>query len=488
MSAVPPLRLLIPLILAGLLLGLDTVPLWDQDEAAYAGFAHQMRASGDWRLPSFAWSEVHRKPPLHFWMIAAAFELIGERMSAVRLPGLLSVLGSGALVAWWGAPVFGAQRARRAALILLTTLAMVIGKIGLTDGPLMLAQTAAALALLNHLHTPKLRWCVALWIAAAAGMLLKGPPVLILVLGMGAILLLLHPDRSRLLLPLLGLPLAAIPLLAWGWWAWSADGGETVRWMIDWYILSRASGGTALGQTGPPGFYLLTMLLLLFPWTALLPSALVGMVQRRDREALLLAAWMAAGWWAYELIPSKLPSYVLGAYPAVALAMTRPAESAWARALGGGLAVVVGLALSVGLIGAAILDGAPGIAIPGIALLGLGAVALRRPAARFTLAPVTLALLWLLALPGLRPRLFLTADVAQAAIETGQPVQIARNYQLPSLPYYLSAAGVQWTMLEAQQRPGHTLITDGADPPPGAAVFDGQIPDKGQPIRFWVVP
>lgn len=477
------------LVILCLLLGLDSTPLWDQDEAAYAGFAHQMVATGDWRMPAFAWSEVHRKPPLHFWLIAAASELLGERLLTVRLPGALSVLGCGALIARWGAGVFGAAVSRRAGLMLLTSLAMVVGKIGLTDGPLLLAQTAAALALLNHLKTPQLRWCLALWGASAAALLIKGPPVLILIGGMGGLLLLLHPDRKRLLLPLLGMPLAAIPLVAWGWWAWGADGGESIRWMLDFYILDRASGGTALGQTGPPGFYLLTMLLLLFPWAWRLPGALLGMASERGPEAMILASWMAAGWWFYELIPSKLPAYALGAYPAIVLAMAQFEGPRWAARLGVGLTLLVGAGLSAGLIGLAVTAGAATIAVPGVVLAVLGVVAWWRPPIRAVLAPITLALIWLAALPALRPELFLTADVAAVAIETGHPVVIADNYRLPSLPYYLSAAGVDWRMQDGVPPEGETLITtDLTAPPVDAVALDGLIPDKGRPVRFWVVP
>lgn len=477
------------LVILCLLLGLDSTPLWDQDEAAYAGFAHQMAATGDWRMPSFAWSEVHRKPPLHFWLIASASELIGERLLAVRLPGMLSVLGSCALIARWGAGVFGAAVSKRAALMLLTSLAMVVGKIGITDGPLLLAQTAAALALLNHLTAPHLRWCLALWGASAAALLIKGPPVLILIGGMGGLLLLLHPGRKRLLLPLLGMPLAAIPLVAWGWHAWGVDGGESIRWMLDFYILDRASGGTALGQTGPPGFYLLTMLLLLFPWGWRLPGALLGMAKARSPEALILASWMAAGWWFYELIPSKLPAYALGAYPALVFAMARFEGPRWANRLGGGLTALVGVGLSAGLIGLAVAEGAAAIAVPGVVLAVLGAAAWRRPSVRLTLAPLTLALIWLAALPALRPSLFLTADVAGAAIAIGRPVVIAENYRLPSLPYYLSAAGVDWRMQDGVPPAGETLITTELEEPlPGAVALDGLIPDKGRPVRFWVVP
>ena len=49
-----------------LLLYNDAISLWDEDEAAYAGFAQQMLDSGDWVNPAYQWSSIHRKPPLHF--------------------------------------------------------------------------------------------------------------------------------------------------------------------------------------------------------------------------------------------------------------------------------------------------------------------------------------------------------------------------------------------------------------------------------------
>ena len=70
-----------------------SIPLWDQDEAAYAGFGYIMNESGNWLVPNFMYSDVHRKPPLHFWNIALSYKLFGYNEFAVRFPSFLAILG-----------------------------------------------------------------------------------------------------------------------------------------------------------------------------------------------------------------------------------------------------------------------------------------------------------------------------------------------------------------------------------------------------------
>ena len=66
-----------------LLVGCYTWPIFDQDEAAYAGFAMKMVQSGDWVIPEYYWSDVHRKTPLHFWMIAYSYSIFGMNEWAI---------------------------------------------------------------------------------------------------------------------------------------------------------------------------------------------------------------------------------------------------------------------------------------------------------------------------------------------------------------------------------------------------------------------
>ncbi len=508
-----------------------TTPLFDQDEAAYAGFAHTMVETGEWRVPSFLWSDPHRKPPLHLWAMGASIGVFGPTPFAVRLPTTFAYVATCLILALWGAPLFGRRRALGACLVMATSLLPVFGKIALTDGLLLLAQTAAALALLRHMDGGGRRWALALWAAVAVGLLVKGPPVLILVFGMGGVLAVFHPQRRRLLSlhPWLGLPLAMLPLVAWGGSTWAVDGGATVRWMIDWYVLRRA-GGAVFGQTGPPGYYALVFALLLLPWTALMPAALVRIsrgIRARDGLAVSLAAWMAAGWLVYELLPSKLPAYALGAAPALALAVAdaglsvgETGKSGWLFRggwIGQGL-----LLLALGGLPVAAALTVPGfdswaVAAVGAGFLGLGVVsfAMAGRAAGSTGLKVAAVgtmgvflLVWVAGLPAGRPFLATTADVAARvtalAGDDGEAI-FARNFRLPSLPFYLGAAGVPYRERGADE----DLVERLAGPDPVVVVFDGPgyleveaglptsdlsvealagwIPDKGIPIRYWIV-
>jgi 4-amino-4-deoxy-L-arabinose transferase-like glycosyltransferase len=93
------------------------ISLWDNDEAAYAGFAQQMLDSGDWVNPHYQWSSIHRKPPLHFWTVAVSFSLLGVNEFALRLPSVLAVWLTCASLWWFGRRLFGEDRAAWAATI-----------------------------------------------------------------------------------------------------------------------------------------------------------------------------------------------------------------------------------------------------------------------------------------------------------------------------------------------------------------------------------
>jgi len=514
-----------------LLVANHSTPLWDQDEAAYAGFAHRMLETGDWAIPEFTWSEPHRKPPLHFWLIAASFAVLGENTFALRLPGALAFALTCGLLGWWGSALFGRRRAWGGAVVLATSLAPLFGKIALVDGTLLLAQTVAMLGLLRFVQSRQWRWAGVLGIGVAAGLLLKGPPVLILVIGAMAVLAVLHPQRRRLvaLHPWLLLPLAALPLVLWGWVTWQRDDGEFVRWMFDWYVLRRTSG-SVFGQTGPPGTYLASFALLLFPWFGLLPAALVRTARRvwsRDPVYVTLAAWLAAGWLFYEILPSKLPAYALGAYPALAVILADQAldltaarlRSSWA--LRGGLVfqLVLSLVLAGGLMaGAWVL--LPGQVLGGLVVVGAivavttVAVAVSFGMGRSTQAIVTAIigtllffhLAWAVAMPQLRPRLGVTrtvADEVAVVAPRGARVVVGKNFRLPSLVLYLNWMGMEVRQAAKEEDLAAVLGQD--DPvvlllddrrreelgtPEGMVdevTVDGWIPDKGVPIRFWIL-
>jgi 4-amino-4-deoxy-L-arabinose transferase-like glycosyltransferase len=160
------------------------------------------------------------------------------------------------------------------------------------------------------------------WIALALATLTKGPigPVLIAVSGLvswwcggpTAGWARLNPRRGLMLYAILTLPwFVAIGIVSRGAFFREAMGAQ---------ILQRLA--TTLEQHGGfPGYYLVTLLLTLHPWSALLPAALLAAwVKRRNDPALgFLLGWSVGPLVLLECIQTKLVHYYLPAVPACAM-------------------------------------------------------------------------------------------------------------------------------------------------------------------------
>lgn len=81
-----------------LLPGLGTTPLVDWDESIYADVGRAVLGGSPWQL-EFNGDPYHRKPPLLFWAIAAAYEAFGVNELSTRLPSALAGVATVAVVA-----------------------------------------------------------------------------------------------------------------------------------------------------------------------------------------------------------------------------------------------------------------------------------------------------------------------------------------------------------------------------------------------------
>ncbi len=72
---------------------LGSVGLVDETEPLFAEAARQMVVTGDWITPYFNGATRFDKPPLIYWFMAVAYQLIGVNEWAVRLPSTLAGLG-----------------------------------------------------------------------------------------------------------------------------------------------------------------------------------------------------------------------------------------------------------------------------------------------------------------------------------------------------------------------------------------------------------
>lgn len=343
-------------------------PLWDQDEAAYFGFASNMNQTNDWIVPDYPISEPHRKTPLHFWTSALFMKVLGIKHFAFRLANTLYFLLCGLLVYAFANSLNSNSNnlnfekrneiAFRSSIIFLSSIfLMIYQRISLTDIGLLFYSLLGLFSFWNVIafvpnpeikRNPLLKspffWVIIFWVSCSLGLLQKGPPILILLGGVFMSFFLFSSNRRKLIQfhAWLFFPISLIPILVWGRLAWLASDGALIRWMVDWYILKRTTG-SVFGQSGPPGYYLVLFVLFLFPWSLLLPQTLISIknqilefLNRNVKESednkhldlrhnstqsihkdlrIFLLSWLFFGWIFYELLPSKLPSYALAVYP-----------------------------------------------------------------------------------------------------------------------------------------------------------------------------
>ncbi len=361
-----PLASLIILCLALLLPGLSALPPLDRDEARFAQATKQMLETGDYVEIRFQDEARNKKPVGIYWLQAASVTTLSGRpydqIWAYRVPSVLAAIFAVLMTYWAGYTLRGQGVAFMGAALFAASLLLIgEGHIAKTDATLlatvMAAQVALARAYLGEAGRNALGNALLFWIAIGVSILVKGP-VGPMVAGLAAAALSLWDRDARWLLqlrPVLGVIVALAIALPWGIAIGIATEG---RFFAD-ALLSDFGGKLVEGQErhgGWPGYYLLLVSVTFWPAALfLLPAAVTAWSARAQNWAKFLIAWVVPAWIVFELVPTKLPHYVLPLYPALAIAAAVYLTQARAtvapvwRYVSLALFVLVGLALAVGL-------------------------------------------------------------------------------------------------------------------------------------------
>jgi 4-amino-4-deoxy-L-arabinose transferase-like glycosyltransferase len=236
------------------------------------------------------------------------------------LAGVVLVL----LVARAGRRWFGERAGLCAGLALAANpLAALLGRAAVTDMLLTLCLTAALLAALEALgEAPERtgRWVALGWGAMALAVLVKGPVgLLIPVLVLGGTL--------RRLLPWWGPALFLALTVPWYALVLAANGRAFIEGFVIKHHLGRYTEVVS-GHGGPFWYYLPVLLVGFFPWSAFVPRSLwaAALVARRrragtapERVVVACAVWVGMVFLFFSLAATKLPSYLLPTFPALAL-------------------------------------------------------------------------------------------------------------------------------------------------------------------------
>jgi 4-amino-4-deoxy-L-arabinose transferase-like glycosyltransferase len=113
---------------AGLYIGTAANPALDDDDvdAAHAMVSQEMLQRNDFVVPYMDGIRYLIRPPMHFWLVAASYKLLGESEFATRLPLSLAMVGMVLLTFEFGRRFFGQRAGFYAALAVATSAGMFI--------------------------------------------------------------------------------------------------------------------------------------------------------------------------------------------------------------------------------------------------------------------------------------------------------------------------------------------------------------------------
>jgi 4-amino-4-deoxy-L-arabinose transferase-like glycosyltransferase len=317
--------------------GLGLRDPWPADEPRFALVGREMVESGQWLIPHRAGEPYPDKPPVFFWMIAAAYAATGSLRIAFLLPSLLAGLVTLALVFDVARRLWCRRVAWIAGLALLTTVQFTLqARTAQIDGVLAMWTTLAVYGLLRHLLLgPAWGWWYAAFAAMGLGIITKG-------VGFLPLFLLVPWAVARWRRN------PGVLRFAFSWW--QAVAGPVIMvataaaWAVPMLLAVAASGDPALAayrdnllfkQTAERyvaawhhlrwvGYYLVGVapwawlpLSLALPWLA---PAWWRRIRRGEARTVLLVGWVALVLLFFSLSPGKRGVYILPAAPALALA------------------------------------------------------------------------------------------------------------------------------------------------------------------------
>jgi 4-amino-4-deoxy-L-arabinose transferase-like glycosyltransferase len=329
--------------------------LLEPDESRYAEIPREMLERRDWIVPHLHGEPYLDKPPLLYWLVGVSYEAFGIHVWTARLIAALAVHGSILLAYFFGRRWLGERTGLSGALILALAPGFVgMGRLLLIDGLLTFWTTLGLFTGFEALRGGRLRW--GWWLIAAAacglGILTKGPVAFLLLAPPLWLQRRLTGRTSPLGFGAIVVFLAVAAGIALPWYvAVCARTPDFVRHFIWEHNLMRFLA--PFDHQRGVWFYGPVLLLGLLPATLLvvpfLRFLLTGDEATVSQRPLELGFLLLAGGWCvlfFTLSGCKLPTYVLPAFPPLALALGHfLAHSRWrvsrAPAIAGGMTFVL---------------------------------------------------------------------------------------------------------------------------------------------------
>jgi 4-amino-4-deoxy-L-arabinose transferase-like glycosyltransferase len=322
--------------------------LLEPDEGRYAQIPKEMLVNDSWVVPTLQGEPYLDKPPLMYWLVALSYHLFGINPVAARLVPALCTHLTILTVYFLGRRSIGERGAFWAAVLLSVAPGFIcIARLLLLDGLLTLCVTVSVMCGFEAVRTGQFRagWWMAAAVASGLGFLTKGPiSEVLLFVPLWAYWFLAGNECSSTAICTettklsLSLRPATVPVL---WYA--AFAAIVIAVNLPWYVAMYREQPQFLAHFFwqhnimrflqpfdhlQPIWYYLPILL-----GGLLPGTLLFVPYLRERfqgsrsvqaPSVFGGFWLLAGLWCvvfFSCSGSKLPTYILPAYPLLCLAL-----------------------------------------------------------------------------------------------------------------------------------------------------------------------
>ena len=301
-----------------LFFGIGGVPLLDPDEPVYAETAREMLQTGDFLSPRIFGDYWYDKPPMYYWLVAAAFKVFGYGEFAARFPAALMGALTAFMLYFSVTKLFNERAGFWSSLILTSCIQFFyLSKAAVTDTSLLFFMTGA---LLSFLH--KKYWLM--YVCMGFATLVKGPigivfPGIIIFLYLLFMGQLKEIFRMHVLRGLLVYLLVAGP---WYYLMYTVHGMEFINTFLGFHNVTRFTTPEHASRV-TFWYYFPVVILGLFPWTGLLIQSVKASISDSRIDDMRLLIFMHV-WWVFVFIffticKTKLVSYILPMFPALAI-------------------------------------------------------------------------------------------------------------------------------------------------------------------------
>ncbi|MDD3603846.1 MAG: glycosyltransferase family 39 protein [Kiritimatiellae bacterium] len=342
------------IVLCGLTLlpGLGRQVMEREQELRVTLTAHDMVETGRWLIPHYQNQPRLKKPPMMYWVVAAAFKMSGTVQSpfVARLPNVgMTMLLLAAI--YWASRIFVWDPRAAPLAVLLTSSSFIIqryARLAETDIAQALFVTLASVACYKALtEEEKGRWWILAGLFSGAGFMFKGPASLVLPLLAAGVFMIARRVSGKptgwswkilLLLPVFA-------LIALPWYA-SLEIMPSTDAIADAAVESEMQALIAHDGTGHPApfyYYLLRAPVSFLPWGLLIfPAVWAFWKNRREGDGhVFVLGWLISSLVLLSLLYNKQQHYILLLLP-VAAVVTAELVTPWINGQSGRMNRFVG--------------------------------------------------------------------------------------------------------------------------------------------------